>query len=503
MRILLVDALGSFTQDLAEHWRSQGHDVLQRKEFDYYDVIGRDFVFVEWADKNAWMASYRRLPVPLVVRLNTYEQFTDFPAKINWKNVDKILHNSQHVADFVDASFLPSCPTTVIPSAIDINKWKFKKRQNVTRPNVSVVGELDAKKGIQLLLQVMSQWTSAFFHVRGRFYDGRYVMLVNDYIEKAKLTDRVRFYFERVPDMDAWLEDKDYHLSCSPYEGHPYNVTEAMAKGIKPLIFSFSGAETLFPRDCLWVTLKDLRDVINGNYNSESYRQWVIGKGWTLEAQFKQFDEVLKNPSKIEVDDVAKYWDNYVPVSLGDLKGENKRLNALSAFIKRYIKPTDRVIDMGCGIGVTTNEISKITKDVWGADVSIKSISAAMTAFPQITFTAEDITAISPRALDGINTACLFCCLEYILPEKRVEFYRSLERFDKLLINLAVGHVQSGKRLHILDDEISVEEITVELPGHKISANQTYDLAEWGQYRFLLLEKVKKETPKERELVAA
>jgi hypothetical protein len=98
-----------------------------------------------------------------------------------------------------------------------------------------------------------------------------------------------------VDDVNAFLEDKNYILSTSLHEGHPYNLIEAMARGIKPVIYNFYNASELFEEKFLFNTTDEaVQKILDDEYDSEYYRHYIEQKGWTLEHQAREFDGFIK-----------------------------------------------------------------------------------------------------------------------------------------------------------------------------------------------------------------
>jgi glycosyltransferase involved in cell wall biosynthesis len=80
---------------------------------------------------------------------------------------------------------------------------------------------------------------------------------------------------ERVDDVDAWLEDKDYHVLASAKESFSYATAEAAAKGIKPLVHNFYQARDIWPDGWIWNTVDEAVDMIRGDYDSAGYRRYI------------------------------------------------------------------------------------------------------------------------------------------------------------------------------------------------------------------------------------
>jgi glycosyltransferase involved in cell wall biosynthesis len=109
------------------------------------------------------------------------------------------------------------------------------------------------------------------------------------------LSENVTFYghLDKAGMEEFWAK-QNYLLSCSPHEGHPYNVMEAMARGIKPVIHNFYGADRLYKKEWLWNAAGGaMESIAYGYYDSASYREHVISCGWTLADQMKSIRKVL------------------------------------------------------------------------------------------------------------------------------------------------------------------------------------------------------------------
>jgi glycosyltransferase involved in cell wall biosynthesis len=77
-------------------------------------------------------------------------------------------------------------------------------------------------------------------------------------------------------DVFSWLADKHYIVSTSIGEGHPFNVSEALATGLKPAIHNFPGAEELYPPEFLFNSVEEFcRIMLEQEYNPRQYRQFI------------------------------------------------------------------------------------------------------------------------------------------------------------------------------------------------------------------------------------
>jgi FkbM family methyltransferase len=132
--------------------------------------------------------------------------------------------------------------------------------------------------------------------VAGEFQDMRYAVYFRSILSKLELKENIKF-FGHVKDIPQWFEREDinYLLSTSIFESFGYNIAEAMAMGVRPLIHNFPGAEELWPIDCLFNTTDELIEMVRNDegYNSIAYRGFIEQK-YPPETQLDKFDNLLK-----------------------------------------------------------------------------------------------------------------------------------------------------------------------------------------------------------------
>lgn len=301
MNILIIDRIGSFTKNIAEGWRKAGHTVTEQKNFVVADNI--DFIFCEWAAEEAYNLSKKPAPVPLVVRLHRYELFNPpfFPTLIDWSNVDRLVFDNHYFRDYTVKTIKPKCPTIVIPNGVELDKWTFKEREKVKFPDIAFVGDIGWRKGIQMLCEVINRWPWARFHITARqITNGECLMLIDDFCKRQNCGDRVALHPD-IKDMNEFLDGMDYLISTSSSESQGMAIAEAMAKGIKPLIYHFPGADTMYPKDLLWSTLGELGELRAAPYESARYRRLIGEWGWTQAKQMREFDQLLLIGQKVLV----------------------------------------------------------------------------------------------------------------------------------------------------------------------------------------------------------
>lgn len=257
-----------------------------------------DVIWVEWASNEAVAASYLKNPSKkLFIRLHRFEAFEPYPFLINWENVDKVVFVSNFMKEVLkDRGIkISSEKSKVIYNGVDLDRFDFKQRENGY--NIGWVAGIIPRKnlhmGLEIIRKLVEKDERYVLHVAGDFSDLIYERYIKHLIKVANIEKNVILY-GWVDDMAKWWDDKNYLLSTSMHEGHPYNIMEGMAKGIKPIIHNFDGAEELYDKQFLFSNVDEAAEkIITGEYNSSYYREYVEKKGWTLEKQIEEFKRVI------------------------------------------------------------------------------------------------------------------------------------------------------------------------------------------------------------------
>jgi len=267
--MLIVDQQMSFTEDMAKHFAGE-YTVVRRQQCDERWKSWADIAWFEWCDDNVIEWSHREWSIPTICRLHSYEAFSDMPSHVNWKNIDHLVF----VADHIRAMFNDKFPQvqkdvemSTIPNGIDPDEFKFTERS--PGKVIGHLGYLNHKKGTDLLVQAMYGLPDYEFRVAGKFQDPHLMQYFKEAIaEMHNVTFDGWITSEQRED---WLSGVDYLISPSIVESFGYSIAEAMLMGIKPLVHHRVGAiwhET-------WRTIDDLRNLLEGPYDSHSYRSHI------------------------------------------------------------------------------------------------------------------------------------------------------------------------------------------------------------------------------------
>jgi len=273
-----------------------------RNQQDIYNAIDwADIIWLEWCNQTAIIGTnYEGIKgKKVIIRLHSYEIFTDFPKQINWLVVNRLILVAPHIREILKI-FIPDIEEKVkieiVSNGIDLDSTHWKKVQ--PGYNISWVGFINYKKNPQMALQILKKLADIDkrykLHVAGSFQDLRYKIYLEYMVKEMGLQDNVKFY-GWIDDMEKFWEDKNYLLHTSIHESFGYGIFEAMARGIKPVIHNFRGAKELYPKNVIFNTIDEATNkIISKDYNSNEYRNWIIEKEWTLEKQLRQIKDIIK-----------------------------------------------------------------------------------------------------------------------------------------------------------------------------------------------------------------
>lgn len=217
-------------------------------------------------------------PVPgatNIMFMRRYELFAGGMGMVDWKKIDHLICVNTWIAGVAKNTFKEmgvTTPISVIYNAADTGKWTFKQRTGNHR--IGMACHIHPKKNLPLALQILAELPEKYeLHIAGQVQDPCTAEYLNHI---AKRMRRAVYLYGHVDDLNEWWETMGCCLSTSLSEGNPNNVIEAMAKGIKPVVHRWPGAEVQFPPECLFTTAKGAADIITRpSYESIAYRQWV------------------------------------------------------------------------------------------------------------------------------------------------------------------------------------------------------------------------------------
>lgn len=314
---------GKFTNDMVEWWLAHGYEVKRETYYNPELVMWADVVWFDTCDNNILSATnpdqalkdewkYSNRPgawdmhemdlskKKIIVRPIDIEVWQGHHAYDNmWTLVNDVIFLAPHIQQIMMADSRPQQGTFkqhVIPCGVDLDKWTFKERADGFK--IGVVAERWVSKGVDYVLQIalrlkeIDERYNIYWLGRNNDYHWEAEYL-KDFIKHNKLSLTLEEDF--VDDLNSWWENKNYVLHASHKETYTYAVAEAMAKGIKPILHRYYGADATWP-DMTWSNIDEAVDMITAmEYDSHSYRQYLIDHKLDLENMMRSIDAVINS----------------------------------------------------------------------------------------------------------------------------------------------------------------------------------------------------------------
>ena len=292
-----------FMGDLINHWQEKGHEVKKTLYWDPRMVEWADLTFFDWADNSLIRFSnpedplYKELGLTIpknkhiVCRCHDIDAWCGHYHRINWELVNDLIFVAPHIKDLVLESLKPPANLKIHLIKHGVNTNKYTLRKNPERNNkIAWIGRITHHKCLELALQVLVENPYYELHVAGTSLDSWELAYVNDFVKRNGLKF---FYYGEVPDINEWLEDKTYILLTSFKEAFSFVIGESMAKGIKPLIHHFYGAENVWDKKYLWDKVSECQKMLTEyEYNPNEYRDYIVNY-YPLERMLKSYDDIL------------------------------------------------------------------------------------------------------------------------------------------------------------------------------------------------------------------
>lgn len=310
--------VGKFTSDMQRYWELEGHEVRRSTYYDPQLVEGSDVLWFETSDNNILSATnpsealladdanfkpwdlheHDLTGKKVIVRMIDIEVWQQHYLAPHWDVVTDIIFITPHIRNLVDIDTLHGFSGEIhtIPCAVDLSRYKYAEHSPGF--NIAVIAERWASKGTSEILQIALKLKQIDERYKitwlGRRSDYQWEHAYrDDFVEHNNLNIEFINYLDGEDAIDVFLEDKNYLLSGSHKEAFGYNIAEAMAKGIRPIVHRFYGADDLWP-EITWSSIDEAIDVIiDGTYDSASYRQYLVNHGYTLDNMMQEFNKII------------------------------------------------------------------------------------------------------------------------------------------------------------------------------------------------------------------
>jgi len=293
MKICVFDPyIFKFSQPMIDHWKSLGHEVKAQPYYEPDWVRWADVAYFETVDNNLQTFSREDFEhnCRIVTRIIDIDAWVGHHESVNWNKVDDIIFVAKHIKDKVLNELGDiSCKTYHIPCGVDVNKFSFNpnprnkkiawvsKRWHGKNPDLAVI----------ILRELLKKDKGWSLHMLG---DEDMETWYKKYFEQ--LCEGLPVTIEKyVEDIDKWYEDKSYHLLTSKKEAFSYVTSEAMCKGLKPIVHNFYGARDIWG-DYVFDTPSEAVEMFLGDLNPKEYRDF-ISSNYSLNKMLEETDKVI------------------------------------------------------------------------------------------------------------------------------------------------------------------------------------------------------------------
>lgn len=288
MNITLFDSWNrKFSGPIIDHWEKLGHNIRFNPTWE--QAIGADLNFFYQSDNVAVEATTnKQLTGKTFIQCVDIEVWAGQATAVKWDRVDGAIFMAEHLKKYVENQISFPCPVKLIKPGIALDKWTLRPPSTPTtvptRKIAYVVGDRriwDVKRfdiALQLLRDLLDADKDHIWqlHVRGTYSSHAQYNAYCQYLQKdLKLDDYVVWYEDRVEDLNAWLDDKDFFLLPSTKEAFSYATAEAMAKGIKPIINNWESSRDNWGPYVCETYGQMLAEMLKGENKPEEYRKYV------------------------------------------------------------------------------------------------------------------------------------------------------------------------------------------------------------------------------------
>lgn len=257
-----------------------------------------DISWFEWATNLAQIGTHLPKTCRIVVRLHRYEAYMPWPKQIHWPNVDVLVTVGNSYVIKALEEWVPDIRKQVafvrIPNGVDVDKVPFVRRKRGKK--IAFVANLRMVKNPMFLLQCMHQLHQIepdyHLYMAGRMDD----LLLKQYLEhQIRLLGLQGIVHMEgwQEDIFSWLADKHYLAVTSVIESQGMGALEAMAAGLKPVIYHFPGAEEIYDKNYLFTTPEEFcQQILSDDYDPYAYREYVERR-YPINRTLRLVDELL------------------------------------------------------------------------------------------------------------------------------------------------------------------------------------------------------------------
>lgn len=321
MKIALFDPYSlKFTKDMKAWWEAEGHEVMYQQYYNPEVALWADVIWFDTCDNNLASGTNPGSAIiddnanfqpwdlhdplfagkKIICRPIDIEVWQGHWGAAKWDLVNDCIFIAHHIRSLVDPYALPDYNPEMkihtIPQFINLDRYTFRERK--PGKHIGIVSERWISKGTDYILQIALKLKKIdpeyHFTWLGRWSESQWEQAyMTEFVEHHQLPIEFINYLDGDNAVDQFLEDKDLLLHASHKEAFSMATAEAMAKGIKPVLHRFYGADDLWP-GITWDSIDEAVEMIlSDEYNSHAYRQYLIDHEYSLPQVMEKINKII------------------------------------------------------------------------------------------------------------------------------------------------------------------------------------------------------------------
>jgi len=305
MKICVSDACnGKFSKDIVNHWRALGHEVKTSIYPEYDRIAESDLVWFDWVDNSLIKMSREKPPKRgrIIARLFDIDYYANHYGAVDWEWVNDLIFINDRIMNLTmkKQKFPPHLKIHRIDCGINLDRFTFKSKP--LGRHIAFVGRLWIGKNVAMALRILATLRKEYqmtwqddWHITilgSGWHPNWYEDYCKNLVKVLEIEDAIT-WIGHVPDVNEFLEDKDYLLLTSFKEAFSYVVGESLAKGIKAIIHAFPDAEKIWPKELIFSTEEEAVMRFHEGCHPIRYRKFIEER-YPLKKQLEAFDKILK-----------------------------------------------------------------------------------------------------------------------------------------------------------------------------------------------------------------
>lgn len=478
-----------------------------------------DLIWCEFAQQPFQFALNLAPEKRIIVRLHRIEVYNPYIYILNWSAVDMLIFSAQHVKDIFYTKLagakkpggglkIDNKPRNdmVLPTNV-VNPKIFTFIQRDFKPpyNICLIGHVIEIKRIYDFIQWFKDLDARFrlfIVAQDADWKSSYGASVKRLIEKDTRITLSSGMDKKT--LAEFMQQQDIIISHSREEGTHVSITEAMATGCYPLLSGWNGAAEVYPPEYVYHSPKEFNAKIESWADLDNMQKLHASIGaYEFTKPYNSQEMVKKIVDLVETvynrDKITDYYDSLVPHMIS--QKSNPRNQDTLKFLSQWVKPDMNVLDLGCGIGITTEHIHQLGAEVTGLDLSPKAIAYAREQSSGAKYRCGSI--FFEHFYQNFDCVVLADVLEHIKLDQHPQLFNLLSKIttDSGILIINIPHPTYMKQLRKthpfgnlrlfqpIDEIVEIQPLIEQLKASGFSGIKHSASALEGQYYKIVVEK--------------